>query len=258
MIDLPRDPLGNGTLGDSLGHPSQAEAAAEIAAAFTPELLAALPADLAALLTLEIARETPSPAAAPSPAAQSPSPSELAKESPAPEVDGDKPRLQGGRLKPICEISSPAEDNPQDDLSDPFSRLSAKQQHVVVGLCQGAPLSFLAREFGVSRRTIYRWKTHNELFQRALCQMQREWRSELTAQLHDAAELAVRNVASAVKKGKHAWLAFQLISQLGLINAWKCEEKASHEDETSGDEPPAPRRRAKQKKAPHNRIAGVE
>jgi hypothetical protein len=242
MIDVPRENNKRETKIDKGGQPTEEEVAAEIAAAFTPELIAALPPEAAALLLPDVVGAAPigSP-----PPADSETGDKEAPDATPPDPKSTEPWPKGPQ--PLAKIKSVEDDNVADDWHDPFSRLTPVQQHVALGLSRGLPKSFLANEFGVSRRTIQRWKNRNELFQRAVAQLQLELRNELVGQIHDAAEIAVRNVAEAVKQGKNARLAFQLIRHLGLVDTWNCPTPS-----------PAEPRRSTNGATPHNRIAGLD
>jgi hypothetical protein len=257
MIDLPRETPGGETNMDNARQPTEAEVAAEIAAAFTPELIAALPPEAAALLPPEIRGAAPSVGessvgessigeSSTAPHSSSGAAAASGAPSPSPDPNSTAPWPEGPHPNAIAKIKSVEDDSAADDWHDPFSRLTPVQQHVVLGLSRGLPKSFLANEFGISQRTIQRWKNCNDLFQRALEQLQLDLRSELVGQLRDAAELAVRNVASAVKKGKNAWLAFQLIRELGLAEVWNSPTPSRSTPRSAA--PGA---------APHNRISGV-
>ena len=95
-----------------------------------------------------------------------------------------------------------------------LSKLTQPQATAIVAIVRGAKLSDAAREAGVDRATLYRWRTADPQFVAAL----NAWRSEQQAYARDrlltAANLATDAVVRTLEKGDGR-LGLRLLKELG-------------------------------------------
>lgn len=106
--------------------------------------------------------------------------------------------------------------DPADAGGSGGAALSAEQEKALESLMAGESAAAAAKEAGVSRMTIYRWRSTDPAFQAALA----AWEAETVAlnryRLATVAGMAVSVIAQAVEKGDKA-AALAVLKAQGLM-----------------------------------------
>lgn len=114
---------------------------------------------------------------------------------------------------PQPDTPSPEASSTPEASSDLLSGLSVKQQQALQRLLKGLSDGHVAREVGVDRKTVYRWRTSDPAFKAALeAERKRQW----TESTRDATQEVTRQEIEAVNQEIRATRAIKPLTVEGI------------------------------------------